>query len=321
MELPPKSEIANLKSKMVSDLRNLYTILNLNHLANLIICRRFAGINYLCTPFMRIFLISLVAVLLVSCKGINKILKSTDPEYKLRMAEQYYVKKKYIFAQQLYEDVMPFYKGRPEFEDIYYKYAYTAYNMQDYLNAENLFKTYLEIFPNSTRAEEIDYMRAYSFYKQSPKAPLDQTNTLKAIGMLSTFINTHPNSTRNKEANDIIDQLRLKLEEKETASAQLYFDLGQFRAAAIAFTSLLNDYPESDHSDEYKLMVIRSYFKFAELSIDEKKAERFEQVISEGNDFIDRFPESKLRGEAEKFISQSQINIKNLSNEQTKTSA
>ena len=83
-------------------------------------------------------------------------------------------------------------KGKPEFEDIYYKYAYCAYYQKDYLNAENLFKSFLEVFPNSPRAEEMDYMRAYTFYKQSPKAELDQTNTIKAMGMMQTFINTHP---------------------------------------------------------------------------------------------------------------------------------
>ena len=118
---------------------------------------------------MKFSAIIIFCALLVSCNGINKVLKSKDPEYKLKMAEQYYAKKKYNYAQQLYEDVMPYFRGGPEFEDIYYKYAYCAYYQKDYLNAENLFKTFLEIYPNSARAEEIDYMRSYSFYKQSPK--------------------------------------------------------------------------------------------------------------------------------------------------------
>jgi outer membrane protein assembly factor BamD len=67
-------------------------------------------------------------------------------------------------------------------------------------------------------------------------------------------------------------------------------------------------------------MVIRSYFKFAELSIDERKMERYEQVIAECNDFVDRFPDSKLVKEVESFISLSNNNIKKLNNEQTKTS-
>ena len=112
---------------------------------------------------MRFLLLIIIAVFLFGCNGINKILKSKDPEYKLRMAEQFYVKKKYHIAQALYEDVMPNFRGSPLFEDIYYKYAYCAYYQKDYLNAENLFKSFLEAFPNSTKSEEVDYMRAYCF--------------------------------------------------------------------------------------------------------------------------------------------------------------
>src|SRR5688572_1756512 len=167
---------------------------------------------------MKFVSVIILSVFLISCQGINKVLKSKDAHYKLRMAEQYFAKKKYNYAQQLYEDVMPYFKSGNEFEDIYYKYAYTAYYQKDYLNAENLFKTYLEIFPNSTRAEEVDYMRAFTFYKQSPKASLDQTNTIKAMGMMQTFINTHPGSARNKEAAEIIESCRQKLETKDHQS-------------------------------------------------------------------------------------------------------
>jgi outer membrane protein assembly factor BamD len=269
------------------------------------------------------FIPLLIAVLfLSSCgKGINKILKSPDPEYKLRIAEKYYVEKKYNKAQILYEDVMPYFKTRAEFQDIYYKYAYCAYNQLDYLNAENLFKTFLEIFPNSPKAEEMDYMRAFSYYKQSPKPELDQTNTIKAMGMMQVFINTHPGSARNKDAAEIIEICRGKLEIKEFKGATLYYDIGQFRAAGVAFTTLLNNYPESKMADQYKLMIIKSYYRFAELSVDEKKIERFEQVIDQCEEFVDRFPESGLRKEAESFLNLSQTNIKNIHNEQAKTSA
>ena len=269
---------------------------------------------------MRILYLVTILIFLNGCHGINKILKNPDPNYKLRMAEQYYVKKKYTYAQQLFEDVMPYFKTGKEFEDIYYKYAYCAYYQKDYTNAENLYKTFLEIFPNSSRSEEMDYMRAYSFFKQSPKAELDQTNTIKAMGMMQIFINTHPGSTRNKEASDIIDICRNKLERKDFLSAKLYYDIGQFRAAGVAFASLLSSYPESQSADQYKFMIIKSYYRFAQMSIEEKKIERYDQVITECHDFIDRFPESKLSKDVEEFLNLSQTNIKNLSNEQTKTS-
>ncbi|HEX8315435.1 MAG TPA: outer membrane protein assembly factor BamD [Flavisolibacter sp.] len=267
------------------------------------------------------FAVTLLAVLLlVGCQPINKILKNPDPQYKLRMAEQYYAKKKYVQAQQIYEDIMPFFRGQPAFEDIFYKYAYTAYNQKDYLNAENLFKSYLEVYPNGPRSEEIDYMRAYTFFKQSPKAELDQSETMKAIGMFQVFINTHPGSARNKDATTIIDQLREKLENKDRKAAQLYFDIGQFRAAAVAFNTMLSQYPDTQKADEYKLMAIKSYFRFAELSVEERKAERFEKVIEEANDFMDRFPESPLAKEVQQFVTNSQNNLKIYTNEPAKTS-
>lgn len=272
---------------------------------------------------MRFIPVLVIAIILGSCGGgMSKILKNPDPEYKLRMAEQYFVKKKYNKAQALYEDIMPYYRTIPDkFENIYYKYAYCAYYQADYMNAENLFKTFLEIFPSSQRSEEIDYMRAFAFYKQSPKPELDQTNTIKAMGLMQTFINTHPGSEKNKEAYGIIDICRQKLEIKDYKAALLYFDMGQFRAAGVSFTELLDNYPESAKADEYKLMIIKSYYRYAELSVEEKKTERFEKVINEVQEFVDRFPDSKLRGEAEIFLKQSQTNIKYLRNEQTKTSA
>jgi outer membrane protein assembly factor BamD len=271
---------------------------------------------------MRILFSILLITMLAGCGGINKIMKSKDAAYKLRMAEQYFVKKKYAFAQALYEDVMPNYVNSPaEFQDIYYKYAYCAWNQKDYLNAENLFKSFLERFPNSPKAEEMDYMRAFAYYKQSPKAELDQTNTIKTIGMMQAFINNHPGSERIKDANNIIDICRAKMEVKEYKSAQLYYDIGQFRAAGVAFAGLLNNYPESVRADEYKLLVIKSFYRYAELSIDEKKEERYENVIKECNDFIDRFPDSKLLTEAERYITLSTNIIKNSTNEQNKTPA
>jgi outer membrane protein assembly factor BamD len=270
---------------------------------------------------MKFFCILFLSLFLFGCHGISKVLKNKDPEYKLRMAEKYYAKKKYNYAEQLYEDIMPFYKTGKEFEDIYFKYAYTHYYQSDYLNAENLFKTYLEIFPNSARAEEIEYMRAYTYFKQSPKAELDQSNTIKAMGMMQVFINTHPGSARIKEATDIIDVCHHKLETKDHSAAQLYYDLGQYRAAAVAFATLLNSYPDTQKGDEYKFMSIKAYYKFAELSVEEKKGERYEKVVEECNDFIDHFPQSTLAKEVQQYLTLSQNNLKNINNEQTKTPA
>lgn len=258
---------------------------------------------------------------LSSCSKFSKIQKSKDFEYKLTKADEYYAKKKYRNAQLLYEELFPVFKGNQKFEEIYYKYAYCFFYLKMYSDAENLFKGYLEVFPNSPRAEEVDYMRAYCYYKQSPKIDLEQVNTVKAMGMMQTFISTHPGSPRIKDATAIIDLSRAKLEDKEYRGAHLYYNLSQFRAAAIAFTNLMNNYPESTKGEDYKLMVVKSYYKFAKMSIQEKQIERYEKVITEFDDFSDRYPESKLLKEAEDYKNLSQTHIKELQNEQTPSSA
>jgi outer membrane protein assembly factor BamD len=269
--------------------------------------------------FMRQFTVLILAIVLgTSCSHFSKVMKSNDYDYKLRVADQYYAAKDYNHAQQLFEELFRVFKGSEHFEDIYYKFAYCAYFLKDYANAENLFKGFVEVFPNSNKAEEMDYMRAYTFYKQSPKVELDQTNTTKTIGFMQAFVNTHPGSDKIKEANEIIDKCRTKLELKDYKNAQLYYDLGYFRAAGVALNSLMNSYPDSEKSDQYKLLIIRSDYQYALQSIEEKKEDRFEQVVTQCNEFIDRFPDSRLGKDVQEYLTISQNNIKTLKNEQVK---
>jgi outer membrane protein assembly factor BamD len=295
---------------------------------------RFLPKNCNFAGFMKpLFLVFVLLATLSSCsyfkastKGqptnFNKILKSTDYTFKLQMAEKYYLNKDYNHAQMLYDDLYRVMKGSEHFEDIWYKYAYCAYYLKDYINAENLFKGFVEAFPNSPKSDEMDYMRAYCFYKQSPKYQLDQTNTTKAMGFMQAFIAQHPNSDKVKEATEIIEKCRAKLEQKDYESAKLYYNLREtnpayLRAASITFNLLMNAYPDSQFSDEYKLYIIKSDYLFAIQSMELKKKDRLEQVVTDCNDFNDRFPDSKLKKEVQQYLELANVSIKKINNEQT----
>lgn len=270
----------------------------------------------------KFFLLSISVLFLLSCNNsFNKVLKSKDFDYKLQMADKYYGEKKYNKAQQLYVELFSVFKGTDKFEDLYYKYAYCSYYLKDYLNAENLFKDFLGVFPNSTKSEEIAYMQAYSYYRQSPKVELDQANTLKARDMMLTFMNNYPNSGRLKDAQEIVNLCRKKQEKKDFISAKLYYNIGQYQAAGIYYNNLVNDYPDSQSGDEYLYMALKSNFEFASESIADKQQERFEKVVAEYFDFIDRFPDSKYLKKAENLKNQSEKNINQLKNEQINKTA
>jgi outer membrane protein assembly factor BamD len=268
-----------------------------------------------------VLLLLSVGLFASSCSNkFGKIMKSKDYEYKYKMAEQYYANKNYVYAQQLFEDIFPYVKGTTRYEDMYYKFAYSYYYQKDYLNAEQLFKSFVENFPTSPKGEECDYMRAYCFFKQSPKVELDQTNTNKTMQLMQAFINTHPVSPRVKDATEIIDQCREKLELKEYKGAELYYNLGYYKAAAIAFGNVSDNFPDSKKADEYKYLVIKAYYKYAENSYEEKQPERFGKVLTECSEFGERFADSKYLDEVNKVKTQTNNALKSLKNEQvTKT--
>ncbi len=117
----------------------------------------------------------------------------------------------------------------------------------------------------------------------------------------------------------VIDNLRRKLEQKDFNAAELYYNLGHYKASGVAFKSLMRAYPDSEKSDNYKFMAIKAYYQYARNSVHYRQKERYETVVNEYLEFNDRYPSSKLRGDAEKYYTLAKNNIKTLENEQNKT--
>lgn len=264
---------------------------------------------------LRLFGVLAAVLLFASCSPLAKIEKSGDYQKKLAYANELYARKKYTQAHDLYESLLTVYKGTTQFENLYYRYAYSTYYMKDYVQAAFHFKNFVDYFPNSPHAAEMAFMQAYCFYKLSPRVELDQSNTEKAIAQMQQFIDTYPESDKVEEANKIIDACRAKLEEKEYRAAMLYYNLGYYQAAAITFNNVLLDYPTSPRSDEYKYWVIKSEYLYALNSIPSKQEERYNQVITDYLDFMQYYANSKYAKEATSYYHLAQQNLKSLSHE------
>ena len=68
-----------------------------------------------------------VLVLFTSCGDFEKIRKSSDVNYKLTKANEYFESKQYQHANELYKELMPVMKSTRNYEALFYKYAYTFY--------------------------------------------------------------------------------------------------------------------------------------------------------------------------------------------------
>ena len=260
-------------------------------------------------------LISLSVLILPSCKSsFEKIRTSGDTDLMFKKAMEYNEKGDFSKAQALFELIMPSYRGKAQLEKISFIYAYTHYNLHNYTSANYYFKNFATTFSTSPLREEAEYMAAYSNYKLSPSFRLDQDNTEKAIEGLQLFINTHPESPRVKEANKLIDNSRKKLETKVFEEGSLYYRIKQYQAAMQVFENLLKDYPETSNAEEVRFMILKSQYSLAENSVYEKQLERHKLVLARYDDFVFKFPKSKLKKEAELYVKSSNKRIKELNN-------
>lgn len=185
----------------------------------------------------------------MACKSEFEKLRATgDPETLYEKAFEFYEAEDYLKSQTLFELVISNLRGKVEAEKVYYYYAYTHYKLNKFVLASYYFKNFSNTFPNSEFREESDFMSAYSNYRLSPTYRLDQTYTLKAIDGFQLFANTYPNSERVSECNDLIDEMRKKLEVKAYSEAELYFNLQQYQSATHSFENLLKDFPDTKQS-------------------------------------------------------------------------
>ncbi|MEZ5046261.1 MAG: outer membrane protein assembly factor BamD [Chitinophagaceae bacterium] len=243
-----------------------------------------------------------VAFSFISCTSkFEKIQKSKDFDYKLSQANLYYDKKQFGKANVLYEELLTVYKGTKSFEGLYYKYCYTFMYDKNYLPASYHFKHFVELFPKSPNAEECEYLHSLCLYYLSPDYTLDQSNTVKSIASMQQFVNENPTSKRVKDANNIIDNSRAKLEEKDAYAANLYYKISEYKAAAVAFEQILRKYPDSKNADYYAFMAIKSTYKYAILSVNEKQEERFSKTVADCKDFFEKYAKSKYKSEIERI--------------------
>jgi len=259
-------------------------------------------------------LIILISVILSSCSSYSKIQKSQDYKYKYEKALEYYEKTDYYKAMTLFDQVIPFYRGKPEAEVIGYKYAYAYYYQKEYIMASYYFNRFSKTYPRNENAEECAFMSPYCKYKESPDFKLDQTNTYEAINDLQLFINAYPYSERVEECNNLIDELWDKLQKKELEIAKLYLKMDRYKAAVYSFENLLKLYPDTPYREDAMFYTIKAYYYYASKSVKKKRVERYMEAVDTYNEFVKLYPESKYNRDVEYMVTRVNKDLKKLQN-------
>lgn len=244
-------------------------------------------------------LIGMAIIATTACSEYNRVMKSTDLEYKFTKANEYYEEKDYYKAYPLIEELVAIYRGQKRSEKLYYMYAYCDFYLEDYLLASHRFSEFTKTFPTSKYTEECAFMSAFSLYRMSPPAKLDQSQTYSAISGLQLFVDRYPKSTRVDSCNTLIIDLEKKLEEKSFMGANQYKKMEDFNAAVITYQNMLRDFPDSKYREEIYFNIFDSYYTLAYKSVVEKKAERIADALKAYTTFVNRYPNSDYMPEAD----------------------
>lgn len=260
----------------------------------------------------KILAMIIVCLIIASCSKYQKILNSADIAMRYDAAIDYYEAEEYGKALRLFEDLKASFRGTDKDELVSYYIAQCTYQTKDYVLGNYYFNKFSENFPNSKNAEEALFMAAYCNYLESPRYSLDQTTTHEAMKEFAVFIDKYPNSKRIARCNELLDNLRRKLEKKAYENANLYYKRGPhaigggaYKASIVSFENVLQDFPDTERKEEILFKILKARYELASNSITALQQERFKLVVADYNNLKKEFPTSELLKEAETIYQKS----------------
>ncbi|MDP4278704.1 MAG: outer membrane protein assembly factor BamD [Bacteroidota bacterium] len=257
-------------------------------------------LRFLCTV--------LIGSLLVSCSDYQKLLKSTDYELKWTKANEYYEQKKYQRVIDLLEELQAIHKGTDRAEQTLYMLANSYYNRKDYVSAGHYFDTYVKTYPKGVFTEDCRYLSGKAAYLNSPDPRLSQDETFKAINLLNSFLEYFPDTDKKDEVTKMLSELQDKLVYKELMNSRLYYNLGNYLgynnylSCIVTASNALQDYPVSKYREDLAFLVLKSRFVLATQSVDELRQDRYRATVDEYYSFINEFPDSKYKKDADNML-------------------
>ena len=231
----------------------------------------------------------------------KKYKKYKTKEAKYEAALKYYNKGMYISAAELFEQIYPLYMGTERGDSILFLFAKSYYNNRDYLMAAFHFADFTKKYPFSPRVEEAAFLSAKSYYFNMPAFNLDQTDAMYAKESLESFIEYYPRSPYIEECNNMMDTIRTQLAHKAFNVAFMYYNIGQYHAAQIAFRNMLKDYPNTIYSEQALYYLVRNNYEYAVNSVLGKQVERFQETIDCYGTLAAKYPNSSYLEESRKL--------------------
>ena len=151
--------------------------------------------------------------------------------------------------------------GTEKTDDALYYLGDSYFKTKDYVLASGQFDRLIRDFPTTPYHPDALYMLARCDDLQSRPAPLDQTETTRAISRYRDFLSLYSDHPKAQDARTRLGTLTDRQAEKSFRNGRLYLRLKQWDAAGHYFEQVIHDYPESRWSLDARVLLADAYVK------------------------------------------------------------
>jgi outer membrane protein assembly factor BamD len=230
----------------------------------------------------------LLLMVMVGCTS-EETTAPLSAEQRFKMGFGLFQDEDYLEAIEEFKVVTIQFGGTQWADDAQYYMAEARFRREEYILAAYEFDVLVRSMPTSEFVRMARFRRASCYDLSSPGVALDQENTRKAIDEYQNFLEYHAADSLAPVADRRIRELTSKLAEKEFNNGVIYLKMGYNKAATYYFDLVLEKYHDTPFAEP-------SHVRKAEALIQRK---RYDEAVQELNRFLDRYPSSSLRAEAE----------------------
>lgn len=239
---------------------------------------------------------------LAGCKSqFQRFLEGEYSDAKFYYAMTLFNQGKYTKAAQLFESLSVSTMGTDKGDSVQFFWGMSNYRAKDYVNAQTNFEKYLEHFPRSTFSSVATFYRLDCMYRDTYRWSLDPTPTYQTITALSEYMIANPASEHYGTCQKMLDDLNERLDRKAYEAAYLYYRMEDYKASGVAFHNILKDDPDNVYREKILYYTAMSSYKYASLSVEARKKERFLIFVDDYYNFVGEYPESEYRESLDKI--------------------
>jgi outer membrane protein assembly factor BamD len=234
------------------------------------------------------FIVCTIALILAGC-GSGEVTKVMSVEERFAHAKSLFDKGNHLDAINEFTVITLQYQGSAFAADAQYYLGECRFERDEYLLAAFEFSVVKRNYPASPRVADAQYKMGVCYYTLAPRSSLDQQYTRRALDELQSFVEYYPSHEKAVDAEAKIKDLTVRLAKKQYDTAKLYRTMEYYRAALFYFDDVIEKYHDTEYAplssiDKTELLIGRN---------------RYTEAAAEAKRFMERYPNSVLRGRME----------------------